>query len=265
MKARFHSLTMTSFIFLFILLACCKDDPVSPSQQLTPPPLASPPPVTPPEPVPPPEPTPPPPAPPVNHIAPVARAGNDTTIYSPFSSVTLNAGASTGSITHYKWELVNAPIYVEIVNYRFDKPKTFISRLVSVGTYEFELTVTDTYGLSSKDIVKITVAEPKCTSGMKEVIIKDIKWGYAWWMEAGIRNVFSHLPANSYIRNIYIKRDASDKWELILPYDHHSSDYGNHHTWEHVEYFEFATWYLIIYPNANTADDTPDVKIEYCN
>ncbi|MFD2514454.1 hypothetical protein ACFSRY_11295 [Pontibacter locisalis] len=261
MKKRFHSLTMTVFIFLLILAACSKEDAVSPLQPSQP---TVPPPTTPNPP--PPSPPSPPPSPPVGHTAPVAQAGNDTTIYVPFSSYTLNGKASTGSIVSYRWKLIKGPSQQEVINYdTSDKPKTFVDRLVKVGVYEFELTVTDYYNLSSVDTVKVTVAEPKCATENKEVIIKDLKWTHPWYTQISISNVFSYLPANSYIKNFYIKRDGSNDWELVVPWDYNLTTNNGQHTWDHVEYFEYGIWVLAIYPGANTTDDTPDVKIEYCN
>ncbi|GAB3197671.1 hypothetical protein GCM10027293_12660 [Pontibacter aydingkolensis] len=250
---------MTVFIFLLILAACSKDDavsPLQPGQTIVPPPFA---------PNPPPPSIPPPP-PPVSNVAPVAQAGNDTTIHVPFSTYTLNGKASTGSIVSYTWKLIKSPSQQETINYgTSDKPKTFVDRLVKVGVYEFELTVTNAYNVSSADTVKVTIAEPTCTTANKEVIIKDLKWTHPWYTQISISNVFSYLPANSYIKNFYIKRDKSDQWELVLPWDYNSSIYNGQHTWDYVEYFEYGTWVLAIYPGSNTTDDTPDVKIEYCN
>ncbi|MBC5993516.1 PKD domain-containing protein [Pontibacter cellulosilyticus] len=257
MKRRFHSLTMTVFIFLLILAACSKEEdvsPLQPNQPIIPPPTA---------PTPPP---PGPPTPPVNHTAPVAHAGSDTTIFVPFSTYTLNGKASTGSIVTYEWKLIKGPSLQEVINYGTEnKPNKFVDRLIKVGVYDFELTVTDFYNLSAVDTVKITVAEPNCTTANKEVILKDLKWIHPWYTQISISNVFSYVPANSYIKNFYIKRDASDKWELVLPWDYNSSIYNGQHTWDHVEYVEDGIWVLSIYPGNNMTDDTPDVKIEYCN
>lgn len=264
MKKRFHSLALTTLIFSVILLACSEEEDISPLQ-IKPPPLASPPPNTPPTPIPPPTPA-PPPTPPVGHVAPIANAGNDTTIYTPFSSLTLNGKASTGSIVSYKWNLIKSPDQTDTRSYDAgNRLKTFVDRLIKVGVYEFELIVTDSYNLASADTMKVTVAEPKCTTANKEFILKDLKWIHPWYTQISIRDVFSYLPANSYIKNFYIKRDGSDKWELVVPWDYYSPVNTGQHMWDYVEHSNEGTWILAIYPGANSADDTPDVKIEYCN
>ncbi len=245
MKKRFHSLMQVVFILLLMLTACSEseEDAISPIQ-LTPTPPTSPP-------------TPVPTTPPVGHIAPIAQAGNDTTIYIPFHNYTLNGAASTGSIVSYNWIVIKGPHPVGITNY--NKPKAFVSGLMKVGEYEFLLTVTDNYNLSATDTVKISVTEPNCTTNTKEVIIKDLGWSYAWIMEINIYDIYSYLPPDSFIKNFYIKRDASDQWELIVPLDYNSSDYGLQHEWE------YGNGILAIYPGNNSTNDTPDVKIEYCN
>jgi hypothetical protein len=248
MKKRFHSLAPAIFILFLMLSACSKEDAISPIQFTPPPPTSSPTP-TPPTPV--------PTTPPVGHMAPIAQAGNDTTIYLPFHNYTLNGIASTGSIVSYKWVVIKGPHQVGITNY--DKPRAFVSGLAKVGEYEFLLTVTDNYNLSSTDTVKISVTEPNCTTDTKEIIIKDLGWSFAWIMEIDIYNLDSYLPPNSYIKNFYIKRDASDQWELIVPLDFNSTNYGLQHEWE------YGNGVLVIYPGTNSTNDTPDVKIEYCN
>ncbi|WP_439880067.1 PKD domain-containing protein [Pontibacter sp. MBLB2868] len=248
MEKRLHSLTMSVFIFLLTLTACSKEDTVSPTQ-LTPsppaPPTPNPPPTTP---------------PPVNNSAPIARAGNDTTIYVPFNSHVLNGNKSTdpdGNIVTYNWRFIKGPSEVPLNN--FSDTKGSARGLFNVGDYEFELTVTDAYNLKSKDTVTVTVAQPTCTTANKEVIFKDLTWSYPWLMETGIGNLFSFLPANSYIKDFYIKRDGSDTWEKIINVDLAPNNTGTIHTWE---FFEGR---LIIYPNSNQTEDTPDVKVEYCN
>jgi hypothetical protein len=162
--------------------------------------------------------------------------------------------------------LIKGPSLVGVINWGIErKPKRYVDGLVKVGVYEFELTVRDAYNLKSKDTVKVTVAEPTCTSATKELILKDQKWTYPWYTQISLTNVFSYLPEKSYIKNFYIKRDGSDKWQLVVPWHIDNPPGSGQHSWEHVHYFESNTWVLAIYPPDFDAYDTPDVKIEYCN
>ncbi len=88
---------------------------------------------------------------------PVANAGNDLTIVSSTSSVTLTGSGTDkeGQITAYNWQQLSGPSVSEIVEP--SSPTTAINNLTG-GTYEFQLTVTDNSGATSKDTVKVTVA-----------------------------------------------------------------------------------------------------------
>jgi len=198
---------------------------------------------------------------PVNETKPpIAHAGDDTTIYLPSTTCELDGAASTdpdSNIVSYAWRRIAGPSPVDITHY--DKIKAMASGLENVGKYVFELTVTDADRLSSKDTMTVTVAGPSCMGTSQEVVFKDLSWSYAWLMEIDIYDFFTFLPPNSYIKSIYIKRDASSNWEKVVPVDSNSSDYGKVPEWE------YGNGVLVIYPGSNRTDDTPDVKIEYCN
>ena len=99
----------------------------------------------------------PPPSPSSTNRPPVANAGADQTIILPVNAVTLNGSGSTdpdNNITGYVWTKISGPSRFTIVN--SITAQTSITGLV-LGTYEFELKVTDGGGLFSKDTVLITV------------------------------------------------------------------------------------------------------------
>ena len=87
---------------------------------------------------------------------PVANAGANKTITLPTNTVELNATASTdadGNIAAYKWNKI-AGATATIVN--ANAAITIVSAL-TVGTYRFELIVSDNEGAVSKDTVEVTV------------------------------------------------------------------------------------------------------------
>ncbi|MDO6389087.1 PKD domain-containing protein [Pontibacter sp. BT731] len=229
----FYSFRNVIFTLLLLCIACNKDeDSVSPDFSAQP-------------------------------IAPIARAGNDTTLYRPYKDYVLNGSASTdpdSNIISYQWRLMEGPAAVKITQPHFSDVKAYASGLTEPGNYDFELTVTDEDKLAAKDTVTVTVIapteEPACTNP-EEFIFKDLSWNYSWIMEIDIFNFYSNLPANSQIQNIYIKRDGSDEWETVV-YLGNSSGYSLH-TWD------YGNGVLVIFPNQNMEDDTPDLKIEYCN
>ena len=88
---------------------------------------------------------------------PVANAGKDTTVVLPNPVITLNATASydpDGQIVSYSWTRISGPGALTIVNSSTATP-TVVG--VQIGTYVFELTVTDDKGASAKAQVTVTV------------------------------------------------------------------------------------------------------------
>jgi hypothetical protein len=95
---------------------------------------------------------------PANKIAPIANAGNDITIVLPFNSALLDGSASTATyntIYSYSWKFLSGPSNT-IIFENEKSVKAFVKNLIK-GTYQFELTVTDTRALSSTDTVQVLV------------------------------------------------------------------------------------------------------------
>ena len=89
--------------------------------------------------------------------APVANAGNNLTITAPVNSAGLNGSGSfdlDGTIASYSWSQVSGPSTAILLNKGTATPTA--TGLV-VGTYTFELTVTDNDGATSTDDITVTV------------------------------------------------------------------------------------------------------------
>lgn len=190
---------------------------------------------------------------------PVAFAGNDTTIYAPFSIYSLNSNGTTdrdNNIVSFAWRFLSGPSTVTIA-----KPagsSTNVSGLVFLGVYSFELAVTDSHNLTGRDTVKVTVGDPTCIGVLKEIVLSNITWNFAWIMDYQIV-INDLLPPHSKVKNISIKRDNSNIWELVVPFNDFAPDY-RFHTWA------YGYGIMEIYPSeSNKTNDTPDLKIEYCN
>jgi len=82
-----------------------------------------------------------------------SNAGDDKS-FQVNSLVTLNGSASTGSISSYKWTIDNSSATILLSDVNIAKP-TFTPTVA--GTYTFSLLVTDAKGITSSDIVIITV------------------------------------------------------------------------------------------------------------
>ena len=88
---------------------------------------------------------------------PIAVAGPDQVITLPTDSVWLDGRTSSdpdGVISSYLWTKISGPVSFNIV-----KPSDSITKIKAlvVGSYQFELKVTDDSGLSAKDTVSVIV------------------------------------------------------------------------------------------------------------
>ena len=90
------------------------------------------------------------------NIPPTAIAGPDQTITLPVNSATLSGTGFDidGSIVAYTWKQLSGPS--SNVLFSLNTAITYANNLI-VGTYEFELTVTDNLGGTGKDTVNIIV------------------------------------------------------------------------------------------------------------
>src|SRR6476659_10156270 len=113
--------------------------------------------------------------PPTNQ-APVANAGNDTTIMLPGNTVNLNGSLSfdpDNNITGYLWTKISGPSSFNITD--ANVAQTPVINLVQ-GVYQFELKVTDADALIDRDTMMVTVMAvnklPACTN-CKIVFVSD--------------------------------------------------------------------------------------------
>ena len=105
--------------------------------------------------------------------APIAVAGPNQVIALPKDSILLDGSASSdldGKISDWFWTEISGPSSAGIVN---KTAATTVVRNLGVGTYQFELKITDDGGLSSKDTLNVSVVE---TLSGKESIYYGI-WG----------------------------------------------------------------------------------------
>jgi len=91
---------------------------------------------------------------------PIAVAGPDQVVTLPTDSVLLNGNSSSdpdGTITKWLWTKISGP-----ASFSISRPSDSTTKVKSllIGTYQFELTVSDNSGLSAKDTVQIIVKDP---------------------------------------------------------------------------------------------------------
>ena len=92
-----------------------------------------------------------------NNKPPIAIAGPDLVVSLPTDSVLLDGRLSSdpdGVISSHLWAKISGPASHNII-----KPADSITKVtgLSIGTYQFELTVTDNGGLSAKDTMQVIV------------------------------------------------------------------------------------------------------------
>jgi len=110
-----------------------------------------------------------------NH-PPVAKAGNDTTVMLPDSTVNLNGSLSLdpdNNITGYVWTEISGPSSFIITD--ANAVQTPVTNLVQ-GVYLFELKVTDADGLFDRDTIQVTVMavnHPPACKNCKIVFVSD--------------------------------------------------------------------------------------------
>jgi hypothetical protein len=89
---------------------------------------------------------------------PIARAGDDVTLYVPETTVNLDARLSydpNDYIYSYEWKKIEGPeLYYRLVNGRQLRLHSLVE-----GIYAFELQVKDSWGITAKDTVQVTVID----------------------------------------------------------------------------------------------------------
>jgi len=92
-----------------------------------------------------------------NNRPPIAIAGPDRVITLPANSISLDGSSSSdpdGTISDWLWKKISGPASFNMI-----EPSDSITLVkdLTAGTYQFELKVTDSGGLSSKDTIQIIV------------------------------------------------------------------------------------------------------------
>jgi len=206
----FNSLLFVAIAILLMVNSGCTPDPPPP-----PPPRTN---INPPPP--------PPPPPPSPNTAPNCYVGQDILLFFPTNFCPLYGGAydRENNIQTFLWSKISGPSSFLIEHP--DSLKTKVSNL-QIGVYYFELTVSDSEGLSGKDTIKVTVAP--VIYNANEVIFENLNWGtegltttLLWGSAIIIYNVYQYLPAPGTPFTAYIQRDNSANWEELIMNDPNS-------------------------------------------
>ena len=188
------------------------------------------------------------PSQPIPNQPPVAFAGLDQVVYLPQDSAYLYGTASSdpeNKIASYKWRQLSGPSSSTISN--AETSMAHAKGLV-LGTYQFELTITDAGGLIDKDTTLVNVLNLV----QNEVIFTDRQWDCSWDCWVSIPDVYSHIPQGVDIK-VYIKRDNIPTWVEVPPFPA-SGVYA---------YGIYNGELVVVASEIMSATDTPDIKIVY--
>jgi hypothetical protein len=197
-------------------------------------------------------------APPVSvNTAPVVKAGQDILVFLPDNSCQLNGSVTDkeNNISTIHWRSISGTLSQLI-----EKPDSLETtvRNLEKGDYQFELTVTDSGGLTGKDTCNVNVHEFTST-----VIFLNQTWIFPWYNAIEIKNFNTLLTQNALFK-VYIKRDASPDWievPSIQDYVNESYDYFVESRPDGAGIYHYGSLYINYF--GTDVSDTPDVKIEF--
>lgn len=196
------------------------------------------------------------------NTAPIVNAGNDIEIMLPGDFVYLNGTYTDaeGGITQVIWKKIKGPESYNIIN--SNSLRADVYNLVQ-GEYEFELTVTDMYGLYGKDTIKVSLHDVNIIpQNAKEKILIDQQWQFDWYTNIIIYNFYDLIPSGSLYR-IFIKRDSSSTWVNVPAESINNPNSPMEYFIQNLPVATYGYGSLVIYLYGSDPSDTPDVKIVY--
>jgi len=212
----------------------------------------------------PPPPPPPPPTPPSSrtNTAPQAFVASDQLVFFPTNFCILNGSAYDleNNIKSILWTKVSGPSSFHIEH--ADSVSTKLSDL-TIGVYQFELTVTDSLGMFGKDTIKITVNQMPANT--HELILENRFWIFPWYNSIEIKNFYTLIPPEVVFK-IYIRRYSSTAWVEVFPTTDNIPDTKYDYFIETrlpdgAGMYNHGSLYISYY--GQDVSDTPDVKIVF--
>jgi hypothetical protein len=195
------------------------------------------------------------------NTAPRVNAGNDLFIYTIDNDTKLTGSYSDAenNVKEVKWTKISGPVAYRLANE--NSLSTKVDQLEK-GVYQFELSVTDSLGLSGKDTVNINVSEIQQSPG--EIIFPSRPWIFPWYSTVEVKNFLSIVVENQSFK-VFIRRKNSSEWIPVPPV-------SSSNTTAEYEYFvetrpdgagiyNYGSLYIFYY--GKDVSDTPDVKITY--
>ena len=229
---RIYIMAWFTILTLSLINISCKKEPIHSQDTTLPPPLP-----------------PSPPAPSTQNIW--AHANMDITIELPMNFAILHGGTTgpgrTGS--KVKWEKISGP-----ASYLLESPDSSQTKVTDLekGSYAFKLSAISNTGQTSTDTMTLIVQD--ATSPKKQIFFQNLNWSCPFGCSISVEDALSYLPPNSPF-TLYIRREFSSDWELIVP-EFSSSTAG----------FVYTVWagQISVFEISDIeATDHPEIKIVF--
>jgi hypothetical protein len=237
---RIYIMAWFTILTLSLLNISCKKVPIHSQDTTLPPP---PPPLS--------------PLPPAANTPPICNTGQDKLVFFPANSCSLNGTAwdLENNIQAVLWSRISGPSSFLIDH--SDSLSTKVSNL-QIGDYQFELTVTDSMGMTGKDTIKVSV------TNMNETIFQNRIWIFPWYSAIEVKEFYNLIPSGSLFR-IFIRRDSNPVWIEANPVTDNISagpyEYFIETRPDGAGIYTYHSLYIFYY--GMDTDDTPDVKIVF--
>jgi hypothetical protein len=179
------------------------------------------------------------------------HANMNITIELPMNFTILN-GRTTGpgaTASKVKWEKISGP-----ASYFLESPDSAKTKVTNLekGVYEFKLSAINNTGQTSSDTMTLIVQDP--TSPNRQIIFGSLNWSCPVGCSVHIVDALSYLPSNGPF-TLYIRREFSSNWELVVPEFSSSSARFTYTVWGgHINVLEISNV---------AATDHPEIKIVF--
>ena len=194
------------------------------------------------------------------NTAPSGNAGQDKLVFFPTNLCTLNGTAldSENNIRTILWSKISGPS-----SFLIEHSDSLLSKVsnLQIGVYQFELTVTDSRGMSGKDTIKVTVNQ---ITG-NEIILENQTWIFPWYSAIKVKDFYNLIPSGSVFR-IYIRRDTNTDW-IEAPSDSNNWANGSYEYFietrpDGAGIYTYGSLYILHY-GVDDPTDTPDIKVVF--
>ena len=188
----------------------------------------------------------------------MANAGGDIIVWVNETELNGSYTDRENNIKDISWTKVSGPDSFKLENK--SALHTKLTGLVK-GIYQFELTVSDHFGLYDKDTVIVTVGDISAIT--KEIILKDLTWIFPWYNNVEIQNFFSYVPRGNPFK-IFIQRDYDSSWKEVpasIPYPYQTIEKYDYFIITDVhDFYNKGSLYISYY--GSDVNASPNVK--YC-